>query len=154
MRAGQQGRIPASGTPVVQILEISMAQSSVTRLSGLAVLASAGARSPARAAGHIAGRPGPEKTGGDYSIVTGKGYSLKIKSTGKHECAIVASQFFSNIHVRKVESNKVEVTLAGAYEMKEEGEAEAGFVAIRPGAYGWSCRNLAEKGLAGKFIAK
>lgn len=102
------------------------------------------------------GETGFDKTGGDYSIVTGKGYSLKIKSTGKHECAIVAPQFFSNIYIRKVEINKVEVKLAGLYEieMEDEGEAELFFVAIRPGEYTWACRNLEEKGLAGKFSIK
>lgn len=97
-----------------------------------------------------------EKTGGDYSIVTGKGYSLKIKSTGKHECAIVAPQFFTNIFVRKVEVSKVEIKLAALHEieMEEDGEVELFFVAIRPGEYTWACRNLEEKGLTGKFIIK
>ena len=135
----------------------------------LALTASLVAGSPARAEGYIAGKAealpdleiglgesGLEKKGGDYSIVTGKGYSLKIKSTGKHECAIVAPQFFNNIYVRKVEINKVEVKLAGLIEieMEEAGEAELFFVAIRPGAYTWGCRNLEEKGMSGKFIVK
>lgn len=135
----------------------------------LVVAASLVAGSPARAEGYIAGKAealpdleiglgesGLEKKGGDYSIVTGKGYSLKIKSTGKHECAIVAPQFFNNIYVRKVEINKVEVKLAGLIEieMEEAGEAELFFVAIRPGAYTWGCRNLEEKGMSGKFIVK
>ena len=135
----------------------------------LVVAASLVAGSPARAEGYIAGKAealpdleiglgesGLEKKGGDYSIVTGKGYSLKIKSTGKHECAIVAPQFFNNIYVRKVEINKLEVKLAGLIEieMEEAGEAELFFVAIRPGAYTWGCRNLEEKGMSGKFIVK
>ena len=135
----------------------------------LALTASLVAGSPARAEGYIAGKAealpdleiglgesGLEKKGGDYSIVTGKGYSLKIKSTGKHECAIVAPQFFNNIYVRKVEINKVEVKLAGLIEieMEEAGEAELFFVAIRPGTYTWGCRNLEEKGMSGKFIVK
>lgn len=123
----------------------------------------------ARADGYLAGKPekledleiglgetGLEKRGGDYSIVTGKGYSLKIRSTGKHECSIVAPQFFTNIYVRKVEINKVEVKLAGLIEieMENDGEADLYFVAIRPGEYTWMCRNLADKGLTGKFIVK
>ena len=102
------------------------------------------------------GESGLEKKGGDYAIVTGKGYSLKIKSTGKHECAIVAPEFFNNAYIRKVEINKVEVKLAGLIEieMEQEGEAEVYFVAIRPGEYTWACRNLADKGLTGKFIVK
>ena len=39
-------------------------------------------------------------------------------------------------------------------EMEEEGEAELFFVAIRPGEYTWSCRNLEAKGFTGKFIVK
>lgn len=135
----------------------------------LALAASLVAGSPALAEGYIAGKAealpdleiglgesGLEKKGGDYSIVTGKGYSLKIKSTGKHECAIVAPQFFNNIYIRKVEINKVEVKLAGLIEieMEEAGEAELFFVAIRPGTYTWGCRNLEEKGMSGKFIVK
>ena len=102
------------------------------------------------------GDSGLEKKGGDYSIVTGKGYSLKIKSTGKHECAIVAPQFFANIYIRKVEINKVEVKLSGLHEieMEEEGEAELYFVAIRPGEYTWACRGLEAKNLTGKFSIK
>lgn len=135
----------------------------------LALAASLVAGSPVLAEGYIAGKAealpdleiglgesGLEKKGGDYSIVTGKGYSLKIKSTGKHECAIVAPQFFNNIYIRKVEINKVEVKLAGLIEieMEEAGEAELFFVAIRPGTYTWGCRNLEEKGMSGKFIVK
>lgn len=102
------------------------------------------------------GESGLEKEGGDYSILTGKGYSLKIKSTGKHECAIIAPAFFDNIFVRKVEINKVEVKLSGLkeIEMEDEGEAELFFVAIRPGEFTWACRNLEERGLTGKFTIK
>lgn len=137
--------------------------------SSLTTLMVSGVLSSVLADGYIAGKAealpdleiglgesGLEKKGGDYSIVTGKGYSLRIKSTGKHECAIVAPQFFNNIYIRKVEINKVEVKLAGLYEieMEEEGEAELFFVAIRPGEYTWACRNLEEKGLTGKFSIK
>lgn len=144
-----------------------MARSFAKLLTSLAAVAAAG--SAALAEGYIAGKAeklpdleiglgdsGLEKKGGDYSIVTGKGYSLKIKSTGKHECAIVAPQFFNNIYVRKVEINKVEVKVHGLQEieMEEEGEAELYFVVIRPGEYTWGCRNLEAKGLTGKFIVK
>jgi uncharacterized cupredoxin-like copper-binding protein len=142
---------------------ICLVASSLMALTGLAAVSSA------HAEGYIAGKAeklpdlviglgdaGFGKEGGDYSIVTGKGYSLKIKSTGKHECAIVAPQFFNNIYIRKVEINKVEIKLHGLYEieMEEEGEAELYFVAIRPGEYTWACRNLEEKGLTGKFSIK
>jgi hypothetical protein len=147
-----------------------MARSFANPIFPLVALAVAAAGSAAHGqGGYIAGKAeklpdleiglgdsGFEKKGGDYSIVTGKGYSLKIKSTGTHECAIVAPQFFNNIYVRKVEINKVEVKLHGLYEieMEDEGEAELYFVAIRPGEYTWGCRNLEQKGLTGKFIVK
>ena len=124
---------------------------------------------PALAEGYLAGKAealpeleiglgesGFEKRGGDYDIVTGKGYSLKIKSTGKHECALVGSAFFDNIYVRKIEVNKVEIKIAALreIEMEDEGEAELFFVAIKPGEYSWSCRGLEEKGFTGKFTVK
>ncbi len=102
------------------------------------------------------GDSGFEKKGGDYDIVTGKGYALKLTSTGKHECAWVAPEFFDNIHVRKVEVNKVEIKLAALkeIEMEEEGEAELYFVAIRPGSFAWACKGLEQKGFTGKFNVK
>jgi uncharacterized cupredoxin-like copper-binding protein len=124
---------------------------------------------PAAAEGYLAGKPtaltdleiglgdsGLEKKGGDYDIVTGKGYSLKIKSTGKHECALLAPAFFDNIFIRKIEVNKVEIKASALkeIEMEEEGEAELFFVAIKPGEYTWGCRNLEAKGFTGKFIVK
>ena len=141
----------------------------MTRTRILAAALSFGLSGPAVAEGYLAGKPealadleiglgdsGLEKKGGDYDIVTGKGYSLKIKSTGKHECALLAPAFFDNIFVRKVEVNKVEIKLAALkeIEMEEEGEAELFFVAIRPGEYTWSCRNLEARGFTGKFIVK
>lgn len=56
----------------------------------------------------------------------------------------------------KVEINNVEVKLVGLkeIEMEQDGEAALFFVAIKPGGYTWACRNLAEKGLTGKFIIK
>lgn len=124
---------------------------------------------PADAQGYIAGKAealpelkiglgdsGLRKEGGEYSIVTGKGYSLKISSTGMHECAFIAPEFFRNIYVRKVEVNKVEIKLAGLHEieMEREGEVELYFVVIRPGEYKWSCRNLETTDLQGTFSVK
>jgi hypothetical protein len=141
----------------------------MTRMHVLAAAAGLALSGPAFAEGYLAGKPealtdleiglgdsGFEKKGGDYEIVTGKGYSLKIKSTGKHECALLAPAFFENIFIRKVEVNKVEIKLAALkeIEMEEEGEAELFFVAIKPGEYTWNCRNLEAKGFTGKFIVK
>lgn len=124
---------------------------------------------PAAAQGYLAGKAekltklelglgesGFDKKGGDYEIVTGKGYSLAISSTGVHECAFVAPSFFENIYLRKVEVNKVEIKVAALreIEMEQEGEAEIYFVAIKPGEYEWKCKGLDSKGMAGKFIVK
>lgn len=141
----------------------------MSRMRILAATLSFGVSGPALAEGYLAGKPealtdleiglgdsGFEKKGGDYEIVTGKGYSLKIKSTGKHECALLPPAFFDNIFIRKVEVNKVEIKLAALkeIEMEDEGEAELFFVAIRPGECTWNCRNLEAKGFTGKFIVK
>lgn len=92
----------------------------------------------------------------DYALVTGKAYRLKLKSTGRKECAWVAPEFANYIWLRKVEVNRVEIKASHVYEieMEREGEAELFFVPIRPGNYAWGCRGLEDKGLAGKFIVK
>ncbi|MGX5736741.1 copper-binding protein [Bosea thiooxidans] len=92
----------------------------------------------------------------DYNLQTGKGYVLKLKSTGAKECAWTAPEFSNFIWLRKVEVNKVEIKASHVYEieMEREGEAELFFVPIRPGEYPWSCTGLAEKGMAGRFIVK
>ncbi|MEP9378526.1 copper-binding protein [Aquabacter sp. CN5-332] len=92
----------------------------------------------------------------DYTLQTGKGYVLKLKSTGAKECAWIAPDFTNFIWLRKVEVNKVEIKASHIYEieMEREGEAEIFFVPIRPGEYAWSCRGLEEKGMAGRFIVK
>jgi hypothetical protein len=92
----------------------------------------------------------------DYNLSTGKAYLLKLKSTGAKECAWIAPEFTNFIWLRKVEVNKVEIKASHIYEieMEREGEAEVFFVPIRPGEYAWSCRGLAEKGMAGRFLVK
>ena len=92
----------------------------------------------------------------DYNLTTGKAYRLKIKSTGKKECAWQAPEFSNFIWLRKVEVNNVEVKASHVYEieMEREGDADVYFVPIRPGEYAWSCRGLESKGMGGKFIVK
>lgn len=91
-----------------------------------------------------------------FSMVTGKGYRLKIISTGKKECAFVAPDWFASIWIRKVEVGKVEIKPSSLteIEMEDEGEAELFFVPIKPGEYSWSCKGLADKGLSGTFSVK
>jgi hypothetical protein len=92
----------------------------------------------------------------DFALSTGKAYRLKIKSTGRKECAWQAPEFSNFIWLRKIEVNKVEIKASHVYEieMEREGEAEIFFVPIRPGEYAWGCRGLEGKGMAGRFIVK
>src|SRR5262245_53328830 len=127
------------------------------------------ASGPAVAEGWLAGKPqnfsslelglgysGFEQKGGDYDIVTGKGYALKLTSTGKHQCAWAAPEFFDNNHVRKAEVNRVDIKLAALkeIEIEEAREADLYFVAIPPASYAWAWKRLEEKGFAGKFNVK
>ncbi len=95
-----------------------------------------------------------EKTNGDYNIVTGKGYSLKIKSTGKHECAIVGPAFFDNNYVRKVEVNKVDQGCRLARD-RDGGRRRSRhvFVAISP-VIKLELPRSRREGLTGKFTVK
>ena len=91
-----------------------------------------------------------------YDLVTGKAYSLKIKSTGAKECAWEAVDFASAIWLRKVEAGDVEIKVSHLREIEfeREGEAEIFFVPIRPGNFAWRCRGLEGKGMAGAFVVK
>jgi len=139
------------------------------RLPCLILAASMALPSLAHAEGYLAVRPerlpdlelGLGNTGygvsqKDYELVTGKAYSLAIKSTGAKECAWEAPEFANYIWLRKVEVDHVEIKASHVYEieLEREGEAELFFVPIRPGEYAWRCRGLEDKGMAGKFIVK
>ena len=91
-----------------------------------------------------------------YDLVTGKAYSLKIKSTGQKECAWEAPEFANAIFLRKVEAGDVEIKAAHLTELEfeKEGEAEIFFVPIRPGRFAWRCRGLEGRGMAGTFLVK
>jgi hypothetical protein len=91
-----------------------------------------------------------------YDLITGKAYSLKIKSTGAKECAWEAVDFASAIWLRKVEAGDVEIKVSHLREIEfeREGEAEIFFVPIRPGNFAWRCRGLEGKGMAGAFVVK
>ncbi len=91
-----------------------------------------------------------------YELETGKGYRLWIKSTGAKECAFVAPEFFTNIWVRKLEVNKVEIKLSQIHEIEfeREGAAELFFTPIKPGEYTWECEGLEHKGMTGKIMVK
>lgn len=89
-------------------------------------------------------------------LETGKGYRIWLKATGAKECAFVAPEFFTNIWVRKLEVNKVEIKLAhiNEIEFEREGAAELFFTPIKPGEYEWECEGLADKGMHGKIVVK
>jgi len=91
-----------------------------------------------------------------YDLVTGKAYSLKIKSTGAKECAWEAPEFSKTIWLRKIEAGDVEIKASHLTEIEfeREGEAEIFFVPIRPGNFPWRCRGLEGKGMAGAFVVK
>jgi hypothetical protein len=91
-----------------------------------------------------------------YDLVTGRAYSLMIKSTGSKECAWEAPEFANTIWLRKVEAGEVEIKAAYLTELEfeREGEAEIFFVPIRPGKFQWRCRGLEAKGMAGTFAVK
>jgi hypothetical protein len=91
-----------------------------------------------------------------YDLVTGKAYSLKIKSTGAKECAWEAPEFANAIWLRKVEAGDVEIKASHLREIEfeREGEADIFFVPIRTGNFPWRCRGLEGKGMAGAFVVK
>jgi hypothetical protein len=91
-----------------------------------------------------------------YDLVTGRAYSLMIKSTGAKECAWEAPEFANTIWLRKVEAGEVEIKASHLTEIEfeREGEAEIFFVPIRPGSFPWRCRGLEGKGMAGAFVVK
>src|SRR3712207_119745 len=80
----------------------------------------------------------------NYDLVTGRAYSLMIKSTGAKECAWEAPEFANTIWLRKVEAGEVEIKASylSELEFEREGEAEIFFVPIRPGKFQWRCRGL------------
>ena len=91
-----------------------------------------------------------------YDLVTGRAYSLMIKSTGAQECAWEAPEFANTIWLRKIEAGDVEIKASHLTEIEfeREGEAEIFFVPIRPGKFTWRCRGLEGKGMTGAFAVK
>lgn len=92
----------------------------------------------------------------EYRLETGKAYSLKIISTGRHEYAMVAPEFFDFIWLRKVEAGGMEIKANSIYELEFEAEAEAEifFVPIKPGRYQMSARGLEQRGVVITFIVE
>ena len=92
----------------------------------------------------------------EYKLETGKAYSLKIISTGRHEYAMVAPEFFDFIWLRKVEAGGMEIKANSIYELEFENEAEAEifFVPIKPGRYQMSARGLEQRGVVITFIVE
>ena len=128
---------------------------SVTALSLL--LAATGSH----AAGYLAGKAeelpdlvlGTDEAGyqvsqSQYTLETGKAYSLKIISTGRKEYALRGPAFFQFIWLRKVEAGGMEIKASALQELEFEdaSEAEIFFVPIKPGKYTLSAAGLEHKG--------
>lgn len=92
----------------------------------------------------------------EYRLKVGQGYRWKIKASDQSEYAFVASAFFRNIWIRKIEAGDVEIKSATLDEIEFEsgGEAELFFVAVRPGTYDFGSKGLMERGLVGKIIVE
>lgn len=132
----------------------------ITRILALSALILAGA-SMAHAEGYLATKPiklpelvlGTDDAGyavsqKEYNLVTGQSYSLKIRSTGAKEYALVSNGFFDFIWLRKVEAGDMEIKANSIYELEFEDEATAEiyFVPIKPGTYKLYAKGLEAKG--------
>ena len=87
----------------------------------------------------------------DYDLVTGKGYVLKIKSTGAKECAWSAPEFSNSIWLRKIEVSEVEIKVAPSLRDRDgaRGRGRDLLRADPAGKLPWRCHGLADKGMAG-----
>ena len=92
----------------------------------------------------------------EYTIETGKCYSLEIKSTGKQEYAIKGAGFFRNMWFRKIEAGGMEIKATHFVELEFEDEAEAElfFVPIVSGSYELFAAGLEHKGSKTTFTVK
>lgn len=74
---------------------------------------------------------------GPIRLKSGFYYKLPIVSDGSQELQIAAPEFFRAIWIDEVVINNIEVRPLGldSLEFDDEGEAEIGFVAIKPGTY-------------------
>ena len=131
--------------------------------------ASAAAPVPARAAGDLAIKATelePLKLGSkesdyamsvkEYTLETGKSYSLEISAYGYKEYELEAEDFFRNIWIRYLEVGDVTIDapVINSIEFEEEGKVELVFVPIRTGTYEFKIAGLEEKGMVGKFVVK
>jgi uncharacterized cupredoxin-like copper-binding protein len=92
----------------------------------------------------------------EYNLETGKSYRLKVISSGKHEYALVAPEFFDNIWLRKVEAGDMEIKANRIFELEFEKKAQAEifFVPIRPGNYRMHAKGLESRGVVIMFTVK
>jgi hypothetical protein len=143
----------------------------MTRVFGLffALAVGIAAGGESRAAGDLSLKPtrlpdlviGTDDTGfglsqKEYAIETGKSYRLKIISTGRHEYALVAPDFFDNIWLRKVEAGDMEIKANRIFELEFEKKAQAEifFVPIRPGNFRMHAKGLEARGVVIMFNVK
>ena len=118
----------------------------------------------------------------EYTLETGKSYSLEISAYGYKEYELEAEDFFRNIWIRYLEVFEsegvpllaefgglnevfasdfwevgdvtIDAPVINSIEFEEEGKVELVFVPIRTGTYEFKIAGLEEKGMVGKFVVK
>jgi uncharacterized cupredoxin-like copper-binding protein len=92
----------------------------------------------------------------EYTLETGKSYSLEISAYGYKDYDFAAEDFFRNIWIRYLEAGGVTIDtpVISEIEFEEEGKVELVFVPIRTGTYEFKIEGLEEKGMVGKFVVK
>jgi len=75
--------------------------------------------------------------GDDVVLQSGAYYEMIITADGSAELALTGSDFFRAIWMDEIVINDIEIRpmAIDSFEFDDEGEAELGFVAIKPGSY-------------------
>lgn len=91
-----------------------------------------------------------------YEIETGKCYKLEITSSGKHEYILQGAEFFANIWIRKLEIGNIELKPNSLHSIDFDADEslELYFLAIKPGTYKLTDRDLGDKGTEISFLIK
>ena len=83
-----------------------------------------------------------------YKIETGQCYKLPITSSGKHEYILQGAKFFSHIYIRKLDIAQMEIGINSLRSIDFDGPVTAVlyFLAVKPGKYMITDRDLSDKG--------
>lgn len=92
----------------------------------------------------------------EYRLTVGQGYRWEIVAETDFEYGVIASEFFRNIFIRKIEAEDIEISTQTLEKISFEdvGEVELTFVAIRPGTYEFGVQNMQPRGMVGKIIVE